>query len=134
LKAHLRPAPKADSQHLARLVDDLNSDRFPVRERATTELEELAESAEPALQKTLFGKPTPEVRRRVQQLLERLKGPVPPGRRLQAFRAVEVLEHIDTPEAQQILEALAKGAPEARLTQEAKASLERLAYRSAVSP
>jgi WD40 repeat protein len=126
LKAHLCPAPTADSQRLARLLDDLNSDRFPVREQATTELESLAESAEPALQKTLLGKPTLEVRRRVEQLLDRLKGPVPPGQRLRALRAVEVLEHIGTPEAQQILEALAKGPQEARLTQEANASLDRL--------
>ena len=42
------------------------------------------------------------------------------------LRALEVLERIGTPEARQILLSLAKGAPEAALTQEAKASLERL--------
>jgi len=134
IKTHLRPAPKADSQRFARLLGDLNSDRFPVREKATAELEELAESAEPALQKTLLGKPTLDVRRRVEQLLERLKGPIPPGQRLQALRAVEVLEHIGMPEAQQILEFLAKGAPEARLTQIAKNSLERRANGAAAKP
>ncbi len=44
-----------------------------------------------------------------------------------SLRTVEVLEIAGTPEARQVLEQLAKGAPEARLTQEAKASLERLA-------
>jgi hypothetical protein len=39
------------------------------------------------------------------------------------------LEHIGTPEAQEVLRTLAKGAAEARLTQEAKASLEWLAKR-----
>jgi RNA polymerase sigma factor (sigma-70 family) len=134
MKAHLRPAPTADSQRLARLLDDLNSDRFPVREKATGELESLAESAEPALQKALLGKPTLEVRRRVEQLLGRLRGPVPPGNRLQALRAVEALEHIGTSEAEQILESLAKGASEARVTQEAKASLDRLKKRAAKKP
>jgi hypothetical protein len=44
-------------------------------------------------------------------------------------RAIEVLEHIGTPDANELLQTLATGAPEARLTQEAKASLERLAKR-----
>ena len=50
------------------------------------------------------------------------------------LRAVEVLERIGTPEARQVLAKLADGAPEARLTQEAKASLQRLAKRSAPGP
>jgi hypothetical protein len=50
------------------------------------------------------------------------------------LRALEVLEHIATPEAQQVLKTLATGAPEARLTQEAKASLARLARRTASRP
>jgi hypothetical protein len=134
MTGHLHPAPTADSATLAQLLDQLNSDRFAVREKATGELESLAESAEPALQKARVDKPTLEVRRRVERLLERLRGPVPPGQRLQALRAVEVLEHIGTPEARQLLEPLGQGAPAARLTQEAKASLERLKKRSTASP
>jgi hypothetical protein len=38
---------------------------------------------------------------------------------------------IGTPEAQVVLKTLAKGAPDSRLTQEAAASLERLAKRPA---
>lgn len=53
----------------------------------------------------------------------------PVGEHLQALRAVEVLEWIGTPQAQEILRALAAGAPGARLTQEASASLQRLAGR-----
>ena len=49
------------------------------------------------------------------------------GEQLQALRAIEMLETVRTPQAQQLLGELAKGAPEVRLTQEAKASLERLA-------
>jgi hypothetical protein len=40
------------------------------------------------------------------------------------------LEQCNLPEAKQVLEALASGAPEARLTQEATTSLERLAKRT----
>lgn len=48
---------------------------------------------------------------------------------LQLLRAVEVLEQIDTPEARRLLAELAQGAAAARLTQEAKAALERLEKR-----
>ena len=48
------------------------------------------------------------------------------------MRAVAVLEDIANPEARELLQKLAEGAPEGRLTQEAKASLERLAKRHEV--
>jgi hypothetical protein len=41
------------------------------------------------------------------------------------------LEEIATRDAQQLLQKLAAGAPDARLTREAKAALERLAARAA---
>jgi hypothetical protein len=50
---------------------------------------------------------------------------------LHALRALEVLEHVGTPEARRVLEALGHGAPGARLTEEAKAATERLAKRPA---
>jgi hypothetical protein len=97
-------------------------------------LEKLHELAEPALQNVLQGKPALEVRQRVEQLLEKLHGPITNPEQLRMIRAVEVLEHIGTPEAKQVLRSLAKGAPEARLTKEAMASLERLAKRSRAQP
>jgi len=47
-----------------------------------------------------------------------------------SVRAVEVLEHITTPEARQLLQELACGAAEARLSREANAALERLKKRA----
>jgi hypothetical protein len=49
---------------------------------------------------------------------------------MRLLRTIEVLEHAATPEARQFLEKLAAGATEARLTREAKASLERLSRRA----
>jgi hypothetical protein len=46
---------------------------------------------------------------------------------LRALRAVESLEYVATPGAQQVLKRLAEGVPGARLTQDARVSLERLA-------
>jgi hypothetical protein len=107
---------------MARLLAALDSNRFAEREQAVQELEKLGFGAEPGLRQALATKPSPEVRRRIDRLLENLqRAPM-----LQSLRALEILEHIGTVEAQQILESLAKGAPEARLTQEAKASLDRL--------
>jgi hypothetical protein len=45
-----------------------------------------------------------------------------------------VLERTGSPAARRVLETLAKGAPAARETREAKASLQRLAGRAAPAP
>lgn len=126
LKARLHPAQAVNPQRLRRLLTDLESEQFAVREKAQKELEALGDLAEPALREALENKPTLEVRRRVQELLERLRGPLTKPELLQALRAVAVLEDIGTPAARSLLEDLAKGAPEVRLTREAKASLQRL--------
>ncbi len=97
-----------------------------MREKAQRELEELGELAEPSLRQTMASKPTRELHRRVQALLERLRGPVTRTETLRSLRAVAVLEDIGTPVARRLLEDLVKGAPEARLTREATASLRRL--------
>jgi len=125
LRRRLQPVRPADPKRMARLITDLDDRRFAVRQKAAQELEELAEQARPPLRRALQGEPTPEVRRRVEQLLEKLTVPAPC--QLRAFRAVEVLESIGSPEGQEVMKALAQGAPLAQVTQEAKASLERLA-------
>jgi hypothetical protein len=61
---------------------------------------------------------------RAQELLGKLDRLTP--ERLRQFRAVELLEGIDTPAARRLLERLAEGEPLTRLTKEAKATLERL--------
>ena len=73
------------------------------------------------------GSASAEVRRRVEGLLESQE---PGGRQapqaLRQVRAVEVLESAGTPEARQLLEALARGVAGARLTREARAALDRV--------
>lgn len=129
LTKHLHPLKPADPQRLRRLLADLESDTFAVREKAQEELEKLGDLAEPALRRTLEDKPTLEVRKRVQSVLERLRGPVTRPEVLQALRAVAVLEDIGTPQARRLLEELATGTAEARSTKETKASLQRLQRR-----
>ena len=129
LRERLRPAPAPDAKRIEQLLRGLDSNRFTERENASKELERLADVAAPALRKLLAGNPSLEVRRRAEELLAMAEGPVSRSQLLRALRSVEALEHIGTADAQALLKDLAKGAAEARLTQEAKASLDRLAKR-----
>jgi len=88
------------------------------------------------MRKTLDGRPALETRRRLEQLIENQVRErwSPSAEWLRIGRALEVLEHIGSPEARQVLQALAEGAPGAMLTREAKAALERLARHSTAAP
>ncbi len=123
---HLQPAPGVDKAALEQALADLDNEQFRLRRKAAATLEQLGERAEPALRKTLAGSSSAEVRRQVEQLLKKLDAATLSGDQLREVRAVELLEHLATPEARQLLQKLATGAPEARLTREAKAALERL--------
>lgn len=130
MRSRLRPVPAPDTERLAQLIADLDSNVFVVRQKATAELEKLGELAEPELQRVLADKPALEIRQRVERLLEKLAtGDAPPAEELRALRAIEVLEHISTPEAREAIEVLVKGAPGARVTRQAQVALERLGKR-----
>jgi hypothetical protein len=131
LSKHLQPVPTVSPARLARLLADLDSDEFLVRERATQELRDLAELAENEVRTALEGRPSPEARRRLKAVLGYLESLPSPPQRLQALRAVEVLEQIGTSASRQLLERLSRGAAGAWLTQEAEASRERLQRRTA---
>jgi WD40 repeat protein len=126
---HLRPMPAktSPSKEIAQLLRDLDNDDLKVREQATRRLEELGSAAQLALREGLEDNPSPEVRRRIEGLLTKLEEPSSFRERLRPLRAVKVLEQIGTPEAKKVLQTLTHGRPEAALTKEAKAALERLA-------
>jgi WD40 repeat protein len=135
-----------DQKVIDRLIAELDRDDFKTREKASAELEKLESDAMPSLEKALAGKPSLEVRRRIEALLAKRA-----GQEFRRLRAVEVLERIADPgvdpgadasrlapaatrlapaatrlAAIDLLKKFASGPPEARLTREAKASLERL--------
>src|SRR5262249_19679298 len=122
------------AERVARLIADLDDDRFPVREAASRDLEQLAELAGPALRRALAERPSLELRRRVEGLLRRLEMIASSPRRLQGMRALMTLEPNGTAEARRVLQRLADGAPEACLTSEACTSLRRLATRPPSEP
>jgi hypothetical protein len=130
LKDRLRPVKAIGRERLDQLIKDLDNEQFAVRENALAELQKLDELAEPALRRTLQGKPTLEQRRRIEPMLAKLEAAIPSGEALRSLRAVRVLEHAGTPEARRLLRELAAGAEGARLTREADAVLTRLNRRS----
>lgn len=129
LSERLRPAAEPTDQQIALLITNLDSNLFTVRQKASDDLIKIRDGAGPALRKKLAEKPSLELRQRVEQLLNRTEEPTSDS--LRALRSVEVLEQIGSPEAKQVLEKLATGIEGARLTREAKASLERLRKRAA---
>jgi hypothetical protein len=121
----LRPAVAVDDNRLTNLIAGLDDGQFAARRRATEELRHLAELAEPALRRALIAQPPLEVRKRIERLLDLLQAPLTHPVRLQALRAVEVLERIDSAAARQQLRMLAGGAPESWLTQAAQGAVKR---------
>ena len=127
LKARLKPVSPTDQAKVEKLLANLDSKQYKVREQAMKELEKLGDLGADAIQKQLLkGKLSLEMVRRVEALNDKLQGPMRPGPILQAKRAIEVLERIGTPEARQVLETLAGGAVGHRLTVDAADSVQRL--------
>src|SRR5262249_26182746 len=125
LQEHLKPGA-ADAKRLAKLLADLDSDDFDARQQADAELEKLGQEAEPALRGALQGKPSLEVRQRVERLLGLCERQKPGPERLRQLRAFEVLERLDTPEARRLLTTLAELPAQLLLGVEAREALRRL--------
>jgi hypothetical protein len=124
LKTQLRPAPIPDLSQVGPLLEQLGSKSFDARQKAMKALEKLGEAIEPAVRQALAKKPALEVQRRLEQLLEKMNAWTPEWAR--TYRALQALERMGTLEARQLIEALAAGAPGARLTREAEAVKRRL--------
>jgi RNA polymerase sigma factor (sigma-70 family) len=136
LRQRVRPAATVPAERLARLIAELDSDAFAVRERAAAALEELGEAALPACRAVLNRQPSAEVRRRLTTLVEqagRARWAVPAGR-LGQLRALEAVELADGEQARLLLEEWSRGLPGASLTEGAKAALEHRARRSGAAP
>jgi hypothetical protein len=121
----LRPEAAPDPARLEKLIADLDSDTFRVREKAAKELEDLGHAAAPALQKALAGKLAPETAQRIEQLLARKPDVANRPEQLRRLRAMQVLERIGTAETRKVLADLAAGLPLAAETREAQAALGR---------
>lgn len=128
LKQQLRPAKVAaiEEKQIAEWVANLDSENFDKRDSAYRSLEKIGAIAEAALSKARQGNASLEMRRRIDDLLDKIERGNLTVEDLQATRAVEVLERIGTPAARQLLATLAGGAPSAILSREARQALARL--------
>jgi WD40 repeat protein len=126
LRELVKPVVPADPSKVDRLIKQLDSDDFEDRNTATEELARLGDLAVPALQQLASGQPTLEARRRVDALLLRLTTGALTPEQVRVVRVVEALERAGTPDARQLLQALASGAPGALTTRQAQAALDRM--------
>ncbi len=125
-KERLKAVPERDKQKIKRLIADLDSSEFDVRQGAQKELAALNGQAEPELRQVLADSPTPEVRKAIGALLDGIDPHRLDADRLRQIRAVQVLEYIGTSRAFAVLETLAVGEPLAELTGDARDALQRL--------
>jgi hypothetical protein len=120
----LKPVVPIDPKKLPPLIRDLDSPDFEVRNEAYVRLEAMGDLAALALRQALEKPASLEAKRRLELLLNSASG-VTAGY-VHGLRALAVLERIGSPEARQVIEAIGKGAPGARLTEEAHVILRRL--------
>jgi RNA polymerase sigma factor (sigma-70 family) len=140
LRSKLVPAAE-ERGRIARLIADLDHESFDRREKASRELEALLPQARPALPNAQSGTPSPEAQRRIELLLAVPTPVVRDVQSLRHIRSIQVLEQLAAQgpdavrrEALDFLKQLAAGTPEARLTLEAKAAVDRLEKRVTVNP
>ncbi len=126
LAERLRPVVVLEAREIDRLIADLESRKFAVREEAARKLRQQGAQAVTALKQALKAATSLEVRRRIEDLLSAVDSRVWTGEELRLLRAVHVLEMLGTKEAREHLMRLAAGAADAPLTSEATAALKRL--------
>ncbi len=124
LKEKLKPIPANDVKRIRELIHQLDNKQFATREAATKELANLGVRARPSLEQALKEKPSPERRRRIEELLR----VIPTLSRaspdvVRVFRAIQVLEEIGSREARELIEELAARAPLREQAERAKTAL-----------
>jgi WD40 repeat protein len=129
LQKQMKPAVDADFDKVRKLIKELDDDRYEVRQSASQKLEKMGAGIQPALRHALEAQPPPEVRRRLEALVQDSAGVARSPDLLRYLRAIAVLEQIASKNARQLLTTLAAGVPYAPETQAAKTAIERLAYR-----
>jgi WD40 repeat protein len=132
LKDRVPPVPTRSDEQVRRLIAALDDEAFDVREAAERDLAALAPGVWPALRDALGKRPSAEVRRRLERLLEE-KRPLSEDE-LRAQRAVRALEWAADAPARDLLKTLGSGDPAAPLTLQAKAALHRLGRRPSNQP
>jgi WD40 repeat protein len=127
IRSELRPvAAPPDAAAIDRMVAALNDPKFSVREQAYRDLDRIGEMIGAGLKARLTTAKSAEVRDRLVRLIDKHEPLSLTPEQLRATRALEILEQLRTPAARQLVADLARGAPEARLTRDARDTLRRM--------
>jgi WD40 repeat protein len=106
IRQHLRWTES--SKQIDRLIEQLDSDDFATRVKATDALEQFGERTRPSLVKSLTQAPSVEHKRRVETLLEKLAKPFTSPAGLRLLRSIEILDGLRTSEAVSLLRQIAE--------------------------
>ncbi|HZZ78946.1 MAG TPA: WD40 repeat domain-containing protein [Gemmataceae bacterium] len=127
MRKRLQTVKAPDPEWLRARIAKLDSTSFRERSVAADDLIRVGELALPALEATLKkGTLSLEQKRRVEEVLARIDGPIAAPANLRELRAVEVLERIGSSDARVLLQSIAAGDPAASLTLEARLALGRM--------
>ena len=135
LEGKLRPVGKPDAAKVKKWLAQLNENVQTKRDEASRELAALGPLIETEVKQALADPPSAEVKRRLEELQRDLRSlwSSDPDT-VRAVRAIYVLERVGSDKAVALLKKLAEGEAAARLTREAKISLERLEVRKPSKP
>ncbi len=125
LRRWLRPARAADPVRLTRLLAELEHNDFARRESARREIQAIGEGAVPTLRRRLADRPSADLKRLLEGLLEDIEPRLNAPSQLLDGRAIAVLERIGTAEARRILQQLAGGTEGHSRTVMAREALQR---------
>jgi WD40 repeat protein len=123
LQERLKPDNDEVDKQIAQWIEDLTSDQFSIREKASQELQKLGSRCVHALEQPRRTSDSADLIQRIDKLLANLETPKPDYRLL---RSLEILEGINTAEAIELLKILSKGNPNADTTQRTISALKRL--------
>jgi RNA polymerase sigma factor (sigma-70 family) len=122
----LKAVAAIDPKRVDQLIAELSDGKYDVRRKATAELEKHGELVVPALRDALRTDVSLEARQRMEGILAKITNAGRNPALVRDLRLVELLELVGTAEAREVLTGVSGGAHDARLTREAKQTLERI--------
>jgi RNA polymerase sigma factor (sigma-70 family) len=122
--------PAVDVPALEKLVADLDSAKFTIRDRAAKELEAAGELAVLPLRRCLEKRPSVEVERRANLILKKLWEPALTPERARVLEALDLLEQMRTAKARALLEEIERDSLIPSIRVEAGRALRRVSQAS----
>jgi RNA polymerase sigma factor (sigma-70 family) len=129
LREQIRPiaVPVVDTEHIGKLVKELDAERFATREKATKELLAAGEVGIVPLQRLLEKSPSAEAANRATLILKKRSAPLLTPEHLRVLEAIELLEQVRTVKAIGLLQEIERDALVADIRLSARQALQRLA-------